>query len=350
MLRRSTSILAVTAAAAPILKAAVPAPALTNAVQPRAEQGLTVANPLWIVPLGKTNYDACHALQMRVFEAKTKPIRDARLSRRQRDGGDHLPDVIFVTEHSHPLYTMGRRDTSDGFRTDKLRDNIKQASKDKLTVKSSAAALELLGKPCEDETCVRQILRGGGLTWHGPGQAVVYPIVEYRYYWQMHPLHKRGTSPLHWMTEQLEQAMISTCMKGFGIQAHVSKVGVWVPVDSAPNGEAKIGFVGLHASEQCTMHGCSLNVQNDLDGFEGIEMCEMPQHVPTAIQTEVAKWENEMGHNKSIGFTEDRVAKVGTMVADNLVELLWPRDAGEPHVTRFQSPKDGLDAVLDTFK
>jgi len=325
----------------------VPVQAPPNAVK-STETGLAIANPLWIVPLGRTNYDACHALQRRVFEAKARPIKAARLSQRKRFEGDHLPDVIFVTEHAHSVYTMGRRDTSEGFKDDSLRDAMQAASRDGLTAKHAEEALELLAKPASGK-CVRQIQRGGALTWHGPGQAVVYPIVEFRYYWEKHPVAKRGASPLHWITEQLEQAMILT-LHDFGLQGHTSKVGVWVPVDGAPNGEAKIGFVGLHAGENVTMHGCSLNVQCDLDGFEPIEMCELPELVPTSVQAEVSKHDNEGAHTKCIGFTEDRVAKVGAMIADHLAQLLVPRSLGATTVRQFQSPKEGLEAVLDTFK
>jgi lipoyl(octanoyl) transferase len=311
---------------------------------------IALANPLWIVPLGNTNYDACHALQTRVFNAKAKPIKEARLDGRKRDPSEHMPDVIFVTEHNHPVYTMGRRDTSDGFKSAKYRKKIELASKNPLKGDDVSAVLKELSEEGPSEASVRQIARGGGLTWHGPGQAVVYPIVEFRFYWEIQDKKKRGPSPLHWMVEQLEQAMIDTLCKDCGIQAHAGKVGVWVPSDSAPNGEAKIGFVGLHAAESLTMHGCSLNVNNDLRGFEQIEMCELPERVPTSLQTEQVKQAVEMADTKDIGWVGDRAMRIGHMIADHLTENLLVKSGGPTNVTRFSSPEEGLKAVLNTFR
>eukprot|EP00672_Neobodo_designis_P008467 CAMPEP_0174856032 /NCGR_PEP_ID=MMETSP1114-20130205/34914_1 /TAXON_ID=312471 /ORGANISM="Neobodo designis, Strain CCAP 1951/1" /LENGTH=295 /DNA_ID=CAMNT_0016090807 /DNA_START=48 /DNA_END=935 /DNA_ORIENTATION=+ len=289
---------------------------------------------VWIVPLGRTGYDACHALQQRVFDAKVAPLRAARMARRDVQPSDHLPDVVFITEHSNSAFTMGRRDTSAGFRSDELRAQMQRAAKDRIAG-DTAAVLDALRAPAP--TVCRQISRGGGLTWHGPGQVTVYPIVAFKRWWQLHPADVRGSSPLHWVTDQLEQAMVATAAGVGAGRAHTSKVGVWLPQAGALDGEAKVGFVGLAAADFVSMHGCSMNVRGDNAAFDHIEMCELPRKVPTTLAAHVP------------GGMTPGVDAIGTMIAGHFVDRMLPDRRSGVDVKTFTSTKAGLDAVLDTF-
>jgi lipoyl(octanoyl) transferase len=292
---------------------------------------------IWVVPLGRTGYDACHALQQRVFDAKIAPLKAARMARRDAVAADHRPDVVFTTEHANDAFTMGRRDTSDGFRDPKLRALMAKAEKRQL-VGDTAAVVAALREPAP--TVCRQISRGGGLTWHGVGQATVYPIVAFKRWWQLQPAAIRGPSPLHWVTDQLEHSMVAVAGDVGAGAAHTSKVGVWLKQEGALDGEAKVGFVGLAAADFVSMHGCSMNVTCDNAAFDRIEMCELPGKVPTTLAAHAGP--------------SVTVADVSGRIAERFVQRLVlpaPDAAMEAHaeVTIFGSTESGLDAVLSMF-
>ncbi len=104
---------------------------------------------------------------------------------------------------------------------------------------------------------VIQVDRGGQVTYHGPGQAVVYVLVD---------LRRRG-----WGVRQLvglmEQAVIDL-LAYYGITAHARRdaPGVYV-------GNSKIAALGLRVRRGCSYHGLSLNVAMDLEPFQRINPC-----------------------------------------------------------------------------
>lgn len=125
---------------------------------------------------------------------------------------------------------------------------------------------------------VYQTQRGGDVTYHGPGQLMVYPIFNLKY------LKK----DVHWFLRQLEEVVISF-LSDFGIKAErrMGLTGVWVnPVRSncseemaaTSNGvnEKKIASIGIAIKNWITFHGLSLNVKKeDLDNFGLIRPCGM---------------------------------------------------------------------------
>jgi lipoate-protein ligase B len=99
--------------------------------------------------------------------------------------------------------------------------------------------------------------RGGDVTYHGPGQLVVYPILSLRN-------HGLSVPGYVW---KLEETVIRLLAR-FGIEAaRVEKMrGVWV-------GKEKIAALGVHLSRWISKHGVALNVNTDLDAFELINPC-----------------------------------------------------------------------------
>ena len=99
--------------------------------------------------------------------------------------------------------------------------------------------------------------RGGDITYHGPGQLVVYPIVD---------LRKRGKD-IHRYIYDLQEAVIET-LADFSIvgERDQKHVGVWV-------GEDKICAIGVAVHKWITMHGLALNVDPDLNSFSLITPC-----------------------------------------------------------------------------
>ena len=99
--------------------------------------------------------------------------------------------------------------------------------------------------------------RGGSITWHGPGQLVVYPILD---------LNQRNRD-VHQYVFNLQEVIIRT-LKDFSIKAGRDQkhVGVWV-------GQDKIAAIGLNVKGGVTKHGFALNVNNTLDHFSFIHPC-----------------------------------------------------------------------------
>ncbi|NLY65281.1 MAG: lipoyl(octanoyl) transferase LipB [Alcaligenaceae bacterium] len=109
--------------------------------------------------------------------------------------------------------------------------------------------------------------RGGQVTYHGPGQVVVYPLIN---------LHRANMFVKEYVTA-LEDAIIHT-LNDYGIDQACRKEGapgVYVPME---NGElAKIAALGVKVSRGCTYHGLAINVDMDLTPFEGINPCGYAQ-------------------------------------------------------------------------
>jgi len=99
--------------------------------------------------------------------------------------------------------------------------------------------------------------RGGQVTYHGPGQAVVYVLVD---------LARRGHG-IRWLVTALEDTMIAV-LAGHGIVAAARADAPGVYVDGR-----KIGSLGLRVSRGCSYHGLALNVAMDLEPFARINPC-----------------------------------------------------------------------------
>ncbi len=99
--------------------------------------------------------------------------------------------------------------------------------------------------------------RGGQVTYHGPGQLIVYPLIA---------LARRGMGPRR-LVRLLEQSTID-CLGDFGILAHgrIEAPGVYVE-------SRKIASIGLRIRRGASYHGLALNVSNDLGPFRGIDPC-----------------------------------------------------------------------------
>ncbi|KAL8230874.1 hypothetical protein R6Q57_000652 [Mikania cordata] len=103
-----------------------------------------------------------------------------------------------------------------------------------------------------------QTERGGEVTYHGPGQLVMYPIMNLHF-------HKMD---LHWYLRALEEVVIRVLSSVFSLKATRidGLTGVWV-------GDKKLAAVGIRVSRWLTYHGLALNVSNDLSPFSRIVPC-----------------------------------------------------------------------------
>lgn len=139
--------------------------------------------------------------------------------------------------------------------------------------KRAAAGPHLIASPealAADGITLADTNRGGDITYHGPGQLVVYPIV---------PLQQFNLNVRRYVGA-LEQLVIDT-LATFNIEGHRDKagVGVWT-------GEAKIAALGVRVRRWTTLHGFALNVTTDLTHFRHIIPCGLPLPV-TSMQEQL---------------------------------------------------------------
>jgi lipoyl(octanoyl) transferase len=144
--------------------------------------------------------------------------------------------TLLMVEHD-PVYTLGRR-------------------------RNAAENLIDVG-----QVPVVEVERGGDVTFHGPGQLVVYPILRLEESWK----------DLHRVMRALEEAAIQTC-SDFGIKAGRDdrNTGAWV------NGK-KICAIGIGCRKWVTWHGMALNVCTDLSFFQRIQPCGMNADLVTSM-------------------------------------------------------------------
>ncbi len=142
-----------------------------------------------------------------------------------------ISDTLLLLEHPH-VFTLGRHAREGNIVWDK--NELEQNNVE-----------------------VRQVDRGGDVTYHGPGQLVGYPIIK---------LKDRDLQPRR-LVEWVENLIIRT-IASFGIASYVHSEypGVWI-------GDAKICAIGMRIREGVSYHGFALNVSTDLSYFNGIVPC-----------------------------------------------------------------------------
>ncbi|HEY3250766.1 MAG TPA: lipoyl(octanoyl) transferase LipB [Ignavibacteria bacterium] len=168
------------------------------------------------VNLGLTQFNEVWKIQKNLHQYKQK---------------NKSEDIIITTQH-FPVYTLGK----SGDRNHLL------LSEEKLNL---------------NKISYYEIDRGGDITYHGPGQLVLYPIFDLNNYYK----------DIHRFLRDLEEAVIMT-LEYFGIKGHREEefTGVWV-------GGEKICAIGIKVSRWITMHGLALNINNDLSYFDKIIPC-----------------------------------------------------------------------------
>jgi lipoate-protein ligase B len=177
--------------------------------------------------IGRVPYGHAWELQRRLVEAR-------------RHG--QCPDLMLLLEHA-PVYTFGRRGRPEHLLLD-------------------PAALARLGAE------VVWSDRGGDVTYHGPGQLVGYPICDLAR-WD-------GDIPLY--VRRLEGVMIGLAnVHGVGAGRIPGLSGAWV-------GEDKLGAVGVKVSAGVTSHGFAFNADPNLEHFEHIVACGLPNKGVTSLR------------------------------------------------------------------
>jgi len=179
------------------------------------------------VDLGLVGYDEAFAVQTALH-----------LRRRHEEG----PNIILFQENFHVI-TLGR----------------------------SASAEHLLASPqllAERSITVRDVSRGGDISYHGPGQLVISPILKL----------SDLVQGVHQYVRMLEQVVINL-LAVYGIRAGrvEGASGVWV-------GNKKIAALGIAIKHGITQHGVAINVCPDLSCFDLIVLCGLKDKGVTSLQ------------------------------------------------------------------
>lgn len=154
--------------------------------------------------------------------------------------GRRCPDAAILLQHDS-VYTMGTGSTEENLRFD----------------------IENPPHP------VFRTERGGEVTYHGPGQLVMYPILDLRH---------NHVMDLHWYLRKLEETVICTLGK-FGLRGERIEglTGVWV------DGQ-KVAAEGIRVRRWITYHGVAINVSNDMLPFSNIVPCGIQGRGVTSIK------------------------------------------------------------------
>ena len=131
--------------------------------------------------------------------------------------------------------------------------------------------------------------RGGDITFHGPGQLVVYPIIDLENFF----------TDIHKYMRSLEEAVIRT-LQQLSLESGrlPGLTGVWVDFQK-PKIARKICAMGVKTSRWVTMHGLALNVNTDLHFFDHIVPCGIVDKQVTSIEKEIGNKQN-MEHVKDL--------------------------------------------------
>lgn len=120
---------------------------------------------------------------------------------------------------------------------------------------------------------VYEAKRGGQYTYHGPGQRVVYVMLD---------LKARQQQDVRAYVRNLEEWIIQT-LKHFGVtgERRDGRVGIWV--DMGGGKESKIAALGVRIRKWVTFHGIAININPDLEHFTGIVPCGLSQFGVTSL-------------------------------------------------------------------
>jgi lipoate-protein ligase B len=216
------------------IKSQNPQKAVASPVETRNPQPATRNTESWLsIDFDRIDYQEAWELQSNLITARKERILQK--------------DIVLFLEHP-PVFTLGRR-----------------GGRECLLV--SEEFLEKSGVQ------VIQVERGGNITFHGPGQLVVYPIVD---------LQTARIKVVDFVSG-LEEVMLRTAAQwGIAAERNPANRGIWV-------GPHKMGSIGIAVRRGISFHGLALNVQTDLTPFSWIQPCGLKDVGMTTMQRETAQ-------------------------------------------------------------
>jgi len=160
-----------------------------------------------------------------------------------------------------------------------------------------------------------RITRGGGITYHGPGQLIVYPVFD---------LRRRGKD-LHKFIRDIEEGIIMV-LGTYGLKGdrHPKHTGVWV-------GKKKIASIGIAVKQWISFHGAAINLTTDLDKFKAINPCGLPPEIMTStlseLEAEIAAI--EFSARLTEAYTEVFDTQFDDLDMDELAEMIQSEESSQ---------------------
>jgi lipoyl(octanoyl) transferase len=201
------------------------------------------------IDLGLIDYQAGLDYQSKLFQS----ILDVKAKNRDLPSDQHLKTNNFLIFCEHPhVFTLG-----------------KSGEEENLLVKKEA--LNTI------DATYYHTNRGGDITYHGPGQIVVYPIIDMENFF----------TDIHLYMRKLEESVIQTLAE-FNIKSGriAGLTGVWLDFESQSKAR-KICALGVKTSRWVTMHGLAFNVNTQLDYFNYIVPCGINDKAVTSLNKEL---------------------------------------------------------------
>ncbi len=195
--------------------------------------------------LGKVDYKEAWDFQEKLFQEGVQRKIDLR-----NGTGEQKPEnYLLFCEHPH-VYTLGKSGDKEHLLLDQSELEQKNAT-------------------------FYHINRGGDITYHGPGQLVIYPIFDLEQFF----------TDIHKYMRYLEEAVIQTLSK-FNVVGERSEglTGVWLEPNTA--NARKICAMGVKSSRWMTMHGIGFNICTDLNYFNHIIPCGIQNKDVTSLEKE----------------------------------------------------------------
>ncbi len=209
--------------------------------------------------LGLVDYQEAWDLQHTLFEKR-------RVNK--------IDDTLLLLEHPH-TYTFGK-------------------SADKSNLLFTQTELE------QKSISLYDVDRGGDITYHGPGQIVGYAIIDL----------KNWEQDTHKYLRALEEVIIQTLAE-FGVVSvrNENRSGVWV-------GDNKICAIGIKVSRWISMHGFALNINTNMEMFNGIVPCGIDDKGVTSLK-------NELNKKVNISIVKNEIVKKFSKIFNyNKVEII----------------------------
>lgn len=193
-----------------------------------------------IIDFGVSDYAETLARQLDLFGILTESKKSKEKIEKE---------YILIGEHK-PVYTLGRRGKESNF----------------------LISEKLLS---EKGIQVFKIERGGDVTYHAPGQLIVYPILD------LEKHHLGVKDYVNLLEEAVIRLLAKYNIKGERVEG---ATGVWI--DKGKTTERKICAIGIKCSRYCSMHGLALNINTDLTGFSYINPCGFTDKGVTSLKEE----------------------------------------------------------------
>lgn len=213
------------------------------------------------IELGLMDYQQAWDYQTNLFQS----ILDVKVHNRSLPISEQLPtnNYVLFCEHPH-VFTLGKSGEEK---------NLLVRKEDLHTI----------------EATYYHINRGGDITYHGPGQIVVYPIIDLENFF----------TDIHQYMRLLEESVIQTLAE-FNIKSGRIKglTGVWIDYENEKTAR-KICALGVKTSRWVTMHGLAFNVNTLLEYFSYIVPCGIDDKAVTSLQKEM-KAKQDFQYVKSI--------------------------------------------------